>query len=358
VTLGGWVVVVAGVGVVLGIEVGWGAGDGARASACPDDPPAAQVGCEALGSPPWALAASADGRWLATATIDGEVRLRDLWSGESRSLWQGGVGSSKRLTFSPESRWLAVTMIDGEIRLWDLDAGTTRPPLAAPRGGARFAVFLRGPTRMVVEAGDARMAVHTFEGELDPGTTELKVETDWRVAAGTPDGGAFVTGDDSGAVAFWDVPGRRTRWVIPGEGEKVLGLAVSPDGSRVAVRRLHAQTVPVLDAATGETRGLLDVRGLDVMAIALSTDGRVLATVGLDGTLRVFDAVTGRIRGRVSTGRSMYCVTFSHDGHRVWIGGADALVREIDVSRFLGGDAEEEPRLATGARGFEREIKG
>ena len=66
------------------------------------------------------MAFSPAGRMLATAGVDGAVRLLDRATGTE--LWQVG-GRGDRLTgvaFSPDGRLLAATGTDADIRLWDL----------------------------------------------------------------------------------------------------------------------------------------------------------------------------------------------------------------------------------------------
>ena len=66
------------------------------------------------------MAFSPAGRMLATAGVDGAVRLWDLATGaELRRVGEPGA----RLTgvaFSPDGRMLAACGTDADIRLWDL----------------------------------------------------------------------------------------------------------------------------------------------------------------------------------------------------------------------------------------------
>lgn len=72
-----------------------------------------------------ALAFSTDSHWLATATVDGAIYLRDLTGPSSQQIvWtlRGHKESIESLEFSPDGKWLASGSTDKTAMLWDLTA--------------------------------------------------------------------------------------------------------------------------------------------------------------------------------------------------------------------------------------------
>jgi WD40 repeat protein len=108
--------------------------------------------------------------------------------------------------------------------------------------------------------------------------------------------------------------------VLTGHQGSVLGVAFSPDGSRLASIS-QDQTVQLWEAATGREIAIARGHGGSVDVLGYSPDGRRLATGGNDGTVRLWDAHTGRALG-VCRGHSgpVRALAFSPDGR--WLGSA------------------------------------
>ena len=68
-----------------------------------------------------------------------------------------------------------------------------------------------------------------------------------------------------------------------------------------------------------------------VTSLALSPDGNELASSSEDGTVRLFDVRTGRLRDEIRVGGEVLAVTFSPDGARLATGSTYDLVKLWDV---------------------------
>jgi WD40 repeat protein/tRNA A-37 threonylcarbamoyl transferase component Bud32 len=131
----------------------------------------------------------------------------------------------------------------------------------------------------------------------------------------SPDGTRLASAG-SRAVVLWDAASGRRLLTLPGQLPDAV--AFSPDGGRVAASTFD-NTVTVWDARTGAVVRTLakQARALSNESVAFSPDGRLLALAGTDNAVKVWELVTGR---RVLTlqGEDLCLgVAFSPDGRRI-----------------------------------------
>ena len=112
---------------------------------------------------------------------------------------------------------------------------------------------------------------------------------------------------------------RATTAKIIGGGAPLFGVAVSPDGRLIATAEKD-RTVRLWDMVTGERVGN-PLRGHtdEVAAVAFSPDGRRLASAGGDRTIRLWDTESRRLIGTPMSGHTgaVTGIAFSPDGHQI-----------------------------------------
>src|SRR2546421_5185391 len=88
-------------------------------------------------------------------------------------------------------------------------------------------------------------------------------------------------------------PGFTLRHTLQGHSKEILRIAWSPDG-RVLASGSVDNTIRLWDGQTGQPRRTLEGHSERVYSLAWSPDGRALASGSSDKTIRLWDGQTGR----------------------------------------------------------------
>jgi WD40 repeat protein len=109
----------------------------------------------------------------------------------------------------------------------------------------------------------------------------------------------------------------------------VEAVAVSSDGARLATASDDG-SVRVFDVVTGVELARLD-HDATVVTVAFCLDGRRVATGSRDGSARVFDAVTGVELARLDHDATVAAVAFAPDGAHVATASYDSSARVFEA---------------------------
>jgi WD40 repeat protein len=137
----------------------------------------------------------------------------------------------------------------------------------------------------------------------------------------------LIAGCKGDIVHVWNAHnGRLLQQVATAAQRNIWSVVFSPK-SRVLFAGSLQGTCYLIDADRGEILGWFQAHGDDMTSIAISSDGRRLATTGDGNATTIWDTATKRalltMRDHV---KHVRCVAFSPDGHTVASAGHDGLV--------------------------------
>lgn len=301
-------------------------------------------------APVHAITYSPDGRFVASASDDGTIQLWDAAHENRLRVLDSPTSSPQQLqidldqlnlqcsvSFSPDSRTLLTCGRGPALNLWDPASGQRLwsltnnkvflaqfspmdPNLALTTW--RYAGGQPGPRMNLLDVAQAKIIANLTNGRADAVcfTPDGRQFVRWdrhtqRISLQTFPAGDEVTSFDTtsipefyveqlvitpdgktlaacnlwhGPIELFDLPELRYAGRLSGHTGRDRALAVSPDGRWLASGS-HDQTIRLWDlAARREIRQFLGHRG-PVVALAFSPDSQHLASGGYDGTVRFWD---------------------------------------------------------------------
>src|SRR5262249_44752829 len=165
------------------------------------------------------------------------------------------------------------------------------------------------------------------------------------------------TGGADQMARLWDVPGGKELAVLRGHTGDVLHLAFSPDGKVLATGSAD-RTVKLWDAITGEERGTLKEHAHEVTAVAFGPDGRTLAAAGaafpLDDANAIF--VRHMVQVALGPGQAVQFIPGPVTGEvKLWKAATD---RDMAAYHHREGEQQEGVGLlAEAERSYRRAVK-
>ena len=281
-----------------------------------------------------ALRFSSDGKTLCSASGDGTIRIWNIAADAAIRTITAGV-EVRGAAFSPDGQ--RVVLCGPKTSVWSVSSGMRVVQIDTE---SRCAVFSRDGARLYTVANvffdEAEVrSWNAATGEQEAVTGAEAAGRKVFMLAISPVGNTLYTGDTSGILRAFDLRAQQQRWASAAElrAARIRRIAVAPDGGSVyvseaglgaIVRRINLLTgkpvrlyAPPADSAD---RGKIEVND-----IALSGDGKRLAVAygsyQQPGLVRVWDTATGRkVQRFTGHTKKVEAVAITRDGSQILSG--------------------------------------
>jgi RNA polymerase sigma factor (sigma-70 family) len=301
---------------------------------------------------------SPDGRALASVAQDGTMRVWDAVTGEERRHFQNGSAGFWSVAYSPDGKFLASGEGNNAVRIWEVATGNE---LGHFQGESLLpskndepvvsAVAFSPAGRIVATLSLSEMAIRLRDVIAGKELRQLKGNGIGfiRALAFSPDGKTLASGERGCLLRIWDVASgkeirRFSQDIKEGNGlggtelSSVTSVVFSPDGTKVVTSTGYEDaTVHIYDLAKGTLLRKIDLPGKYSTDIALSPDGRMLATATYLSkrwsTIILWDLATGKeLRRTPGLLAGLFSLAFSPNSKVLASGGLGSRVQLWDVA--------------------------
>jgi WD40 repeat protein len=286
-----------------------------------------------------AVAFSPDGKTIAAGVTDHRIYLLDPATGEQMGQLVGHAWYPWALAFTADSKVLYSSGWDSAIRRWDV---AQRKQLDLPAGLRASGIVAASPDGHTLAYADDSHVIRLVDAEsgAERRTIELK-GTDYSHLAFSPDGQHLAGGGSSGDdvhVAVWNVENGELvhRWNWPKGRDPhstAESLCFSPDGTRLAANVFRQSAAYMWNLTTGQK--IAELPHNEVYGLSFSPDGKTLTTAGWGSVIRFWNGETGKpLRefavvdaGQFAGDLRMYAVCYASEGGLIATAHLDGTVR-------------------------------
>ncbi|MBI4601565.1 MAG: protein kinase [Planctomycetes bacterium] len=236
-----------------------------------------------------------DFQLYAVSDGQGTVTVRQVADHREQSRLAGPGVPAKHLDFGPQSRFLAVNHVTKSaalVRVWDLSG----PKLALEIPGIdSYGDFSPDDRNFAIGSSDGWVRVYALDAPGEPAvseTVQVSPPSPVHIARYDPAGDRLaISSFEKGEIHLVRMGGggtlRRFR-----HRASVRGIGWHPEGRYLAAA--CGFEIHVWDTHTGQARAVLEGHEAEVLDVAFSNGGDILASTSWDGTTRLWDPLSGR----------------------------------------------------------------
>jgi WD40 repeat protein len=215
------------------------------------------------------------------------------------------------LAFSEKQKLIAVGRY-GTVELLAADSRATVRRLEGHAGNVNALSFSADGAQLFAASGENALSGEVRQWNVADGrlirTIAAHRDTLYALAL-SPDGATLATGGYDQQIKLWNVADGTERKTLRGHNGAVFALAFRPDGKLLASASAD-RTVKLWDTAAGQRRDTLSQPLAEQFTLAWSPDGTRLAVAGADNRIRIYE-VSAEAK---ETTNPLLVARFAHEG--------------------------------------------
>lgn len=250
------------------------------------------------------VAISPNGQLVASASADRTIKLWKI-DGTLYKTLDGTGDIVHGVAFSPDGNLLASASWNGPIRLWKIDSALYKT-LKSHTDPVYTVKFSPDGKTIATVSGDKSIKLWRRDGSLL--RTFQRYNDKLFGVDFSPDGETIATGGYDNTVKLWRLNGSLLK-TFRGHSDRVFSVNFSPDGQTLA--SASADKTVKIWKIDGTELATLKGHKDEVYSVAFSPDGQTLASTSLDGTVKLW----GQDTTVVPDGKPHYALLHTLSGH-------------------------------------------
>ncbi len=259
---------------------------------------------------------SADNMQIISGDLNGSLKLWDAKTGTLKKTFSGHSSSILSVKFDPKNETLATTSTDSTIKIWNIDTGTVLHTLSGHTNSVNSVAYSPNGRWLVSASDDKTLRlwnvntgklVRTLNGHLDSVNDVVFNAT----------GDIIVSASDDKTIQVWErssgnltdtfakdldcadcvyVIGKDSKEELEKHFDSVTSIAISPDG-KVVASASKDKTIILWDLASGKLIRKLTGHDGAVNSIDFSSDGKTLVSGSDDKKIMIWDVENYKLKG-------------------------------------------------------------
>ncbi len=283
---------------------------------------------------------------IITSNQNGIVKLWNLERGMLVKTIKGYsalVNITDSVAFSPDGKYLATGNNDGTVEIWEPSTGKLL--ITFKWNSALINSLVFSPDGRVLVSGNADGTIRILGQEGKLLRTLFGHSGSVNSIAISPDSKIFVSGSSDKTIKIWDLVTGELISTLSGHSGSVNSIAISPDGKIIAsgssdktikIWNLAADLPPCSVAIFGPCNNLATEEAIhtftghsgSVNSIAISPDGKIIASGSADKTIKIWDLETRTLVNTLSGhSASVNAVAIEPNGRGLVSGSSDGTIK-------------------------------